>query len=607
MLANWLSLLPDLASNRKVSDDFFNLTLFFNSSHVDLETIAQFGIILSSKGYIRKMGSSVVANLTRHADPDDSSRILDEMIAGDENYKRSKFGNTHYASTRQPKNTTRRLWSIAVRTHCTAGRPEVALQMAERAHERGFHLTKFTYEYLLGKLEADGLNDLAAKVRAFPFCGSLDVAKSRIVDKDIPSSTAILPISPKRSMAVNQAIALAVLKRGSRLGLPAYTLDIVPYFDFYKTHLRGDGAVDQLRARAFQFSLTALSAVFLAEQLHHHRRGEFKHVLWVFERYFHAVGVPSEDVRRQLWKRDQYPSHLRLRPFPFLPRNITKTTFNLPSKLWPTSYHTALVWAALVHLCESEEELFALYELLLQRSAQSQKPTGEHPSSISAPADRYDAAHFHPFLISFTLLRDAKYGLRVLDEMQDRGIAPSAQILSTAAALQAKSGEPALALRILDIIGDVLERDEAEVEVGLLEMEVGMGGGKGASRKQQQLLTAYTGVLRGLVDRRELVQARQVAELIHSHLGYVEGGDGSSGNARTDAALRYLRRLEVEGPHAKPEPLAEVDGNLQRRYAFLKKPSSEVCPFFSFPFLFNLLPLLFRLHPPPPFFFPRWG
>jgi hypothetical protein len=154
--------------------------------------------------------------------------------------------------------------------------------------------------------------------------------------------------------------------------------------------------------------------------------------------------------------------------------------------------------------------------------------------------------------------------------MQDRGIAPSAEILSTAAALQARYGEPALALRMLDIVRGLLERNAA-VEVGLLEVEVGVGVGE-RTKKQQRLLFAYTRVLRGLVDRGELKQARQVAELLHSHLGYVEGGGGSR-DARADAVLQFLRLLEVKGPSAKPEPLKDYF------YPFLKKRDPEVCLF----------------------------
>ena len=520
MFTNWLSLFPSLGSDRKpLNLAQLESALLFDSRRLDLKTIAQFGLVLSSKGYIRKVGSSVIACLTRYGDPDVSSRILDEMIAANYDYTRSKLARTHDALTGKINRTIRRLWSIAVRTHCTAGRPEVALQMTKRAHEHDFQLTKFTYEYLLGKLDADGLDDLAAELRAHPRCASLDVAKSRLV-VDVSNITSISSISRKRDIAVNQAIALAILKRSSESGLPTYADDIVPYFDIYKTHLRGGGAVNTLRSRAYRISLTAASAVLLAEQLHHHRRGQFIHVLWVFEKFFQVVGAPSEYITRRLWKREHYPPHLHIQPW-WIPPRITKTTFNLPSKLWPTPYHTALVWSALVHLRESEEELFALYDSLLQHSSQSQKTTvGHHhhhpshgsssiPEPVGAPADQFDAAHFHPFLIAFTQLRDAKYGLRVLDDMQDCGIAPSAQILSIAAGLQARYGEPALALRILDIIRGLIEREEADVEIKT-GAESGVEVGE-KIKNQEQLLYAYTGVLRGFIDRRDIVQARPAA------------------------------------------------------------------------------------------------
>lgn len=600
MLAKWLSLLPRRSDDR-INLSHFKSSLLFNSSKLDLETLAQFGVTLSSKGYIRDMGASVVACLTRYASPEISSQILDEMIAANDDYSRRESGSTSNALTGKNRSTTKRLWSIAVRTHCTAGRPEFAFQMTKRAHEHGFQLTKFTYEYLLGKLVADGLNDLAAEVRTISSYESLDVAKSRLIE-DAFGDTIIPPISREQHIVINEAIALAILKRGSRSGLPVYAVDIEPYFDIYKFNLRGNKAVNQLRSRAYKISLSAASAVLLAEQLHHHRRGQFRHLLWVFDKFFHNVGVPLEDVKRQLWKREHYPPGLRLHPW-YLPFRITESTFNLPSKLWPTPYHTALVWTALVQLCETEEELFALYELLLQRSAHFQKKSsvGLHTPSdgssstsapVLAPADKFDAAHYRPFLIAITLLRDAQTGLRVLDDMQERGVAPSAQFLSAAAALQAKHGEPALALRMLDVTRGLFERGGDEVETdGLLEMEPGMGADKKA-RKQRWVLAAYTGVLRGLVDRRDLVNARQVAGQLHSQLGYVEGagiaggvdggGGGCGKNVRTDAALRYMRRLELLGHDAEPEPLADVDDNYHHFYHFLKKRDSEVCPFFLY-------------------------
>jgi hypothetical protein len=622
IFTNWLSLFPNIASDGKPPNlAQISSALLFGSHHLDLKTVAEFGLVLSSKGYIRKVGPSVIACLTRYADPDVSSRILDEMIAANYDYSRNTLGSTRNASTQKIKDTIKRLWSIAVRTHCTAGRPEVALRMTKRAHEHDFQLTKFTYEYLLGKLDANGLDDLAAELRAHPYCGSLDVAKSRHV-VDASNINSIPPISPKQTITVNQAIALAILKRSSESGLPTYANDIVPYFDIYKTDLRGGGATNMLRSRAYRISLSAAASVLLAEQLHHHRRGQFRHVLWVFEKFFHVVGVPSEDITRRLWKREHYPPHLQIHCW-WIPPNIAKTTFNLPSKLWPTPYHTALVWTALVHLCESEEELFALYDSLLQYSAQPQKTTvghhHHHPSHdssssllapVHAPADRSDAAHFRQFLVAFTQIRDAKYSLRVLDDMQECGIAPSAEILSIAAGVQARSGEPALALRLLDIIRGLIEHDEDEKEADV-EMEKDAGswvGERKEDKKKQQLLLAYTGVLRGFVDRRDIVQARRVTELLHSHLGYVEGrsssdgeGDDSSGaNTRTDAALRYLRLLEVDGPGAIPEPFTDSKVDADYFYPFLKKPNPEVRPLQFIYFIFKSHHLLYRSAFPSP-------
>ncbi|KAH9074154.1 hypothetical protein EDB83DRAFT_2312511 [Lactarius deliciosus] len=598
--ANWLYLLPNYAENKK-STHFNQLqsALLFSSSNLDLESVAHFGIILSSKGYIRSVGATVVACLTRFADPETSSRVLDEMMTTDDNYKRNKLGLTGRAGTRF-KDTSKRLWSIVVRTHCSLDRSKVALQVAKRVHERGIYLTQYTYQYLSGKLEADGLHEFAEEIRTLAGCKSLGVAKSRFIVTPTPEPIPI--ISPDRSFDANEAIALAVLKQSSLLGLPTYATDIVPYFDLYKTGVRGGPAVIKLRSQAYQLSLTAVSAVLLAELLHHHRRGQFTHVLWIFEKFFHVVGVPAAEVTRRLWKRDHYPPHQRLHYWALPPR-ITETTFNLPSKIWPTAYHTALVWTALVQLCDSEEDVFALYDQLLQRSAGQPSPRQHGPNYHYHPrsgagdgfshADKYDAAHFRPFLVANTLLRGAAHGLRVLDDMQDRGIAPSARILGTGAALQARHGEPALALRMLGLMHEVLEERESTSGSEPQEQEWDADADldpKSESAQRgawTQLLVAHTAVLRGLVDCRALVPARRVAEMLGERLGYRLEGSGAAvggGNARTDALLRFLHRLEVEGPNAEPEPadaaiLARaLDDWQQERYSypFLKRDSEII-------------------------------
>jgi len=102
---------------------------------------------------------------------------------------------------------------------------------------------------------------------------------------------------------------------------------------------------------------------------------------------------------------------------------------------------------------------------------------------------------------------------------------------------------------------------------------------------RSQLLAAHTAVLRGLVDRRALVPARQVAEILREKFGCSLDDSGAApagGHVRTYAVLRFLRRLEVEGPSVGPEPadvaiLVKSVGDWQHySYPFLKRDSELI-------------------------------
>jgi hypothetical protein len=114
----------------------------------------------------------------------------------------------------------------------------------------------------------------------------------------------------------------------------------------------------------------------------------------------------------------------------------TRTAMEVP----PSVHQTVLVWSARVHLCENEDDLPLQHSARFQETAVGTRASPsiiiyqQHGSShgnsmapVFAPADRCDAGNFQPFLITFTLIR---------------GAAPSAHILITAVALQAKHGEP---------------------------------------------------------------------------------------------------------------------------------------------------------------------
>ncbi|KAN0129869.1 hypothetical protein V8E53_012341 [Lactarius tabidus] len=63
-------------------------------------------------------------------------------------------------------------------------------------------------------------------------------------------------------------------------------------------------------------------------------------------------------------------------------------------------------------------------------------------------------------------------------------------------------------------------------------------------------------VLRGLIDRRALVPACCVVDMLSEKFRCTVDGNAvpAGGNPRTNALLHFLWRLEMEGPNVQPEP-----------------------------------------------------
>ncbi|KAI0261649.1 hypothetical protein BC834DRAFT_1043899 [Gloeopeniophorella convolvens] len=533
--ANWLTLLPD-KTLKPPMDHFHEIktALFFTEGAPDLKSVSHFGVILAKKGYIRNMGASAIGFLARYAHPEVTLRVLEQMLAADREHKSHE---AHRWYKKRFNETAKHMWSIVVRTHCNCHRPEAAFRTAKHVRARGETLTRFTFQYLLGKLHSDGLHDMEAEVRSWPGIGELPDAKSRLRTADPASLKDIPAISPRHSPHVNLGLALSHLKRSERLRTTPRASELVPFLDIYKRSLRGARLLNALRSRAYRLSYRAASVVVLAELLHHHRRGQFRHVLWVFDKFLHRAGVPAPELARALWRRPEYPSAQRLHARA-LPRRITRTTLNLPSKLWPTQHHTALACLPRSTRTSSPRRRRAPPARPRRRPTLRPSPSPSIPIHPYSPAalERYDSAHFLPFFVARTLLRGPDAGLRVLDDMLDRGVPLDAAMLGVGAALHARHGAPATALRML-----------------------------GALRTPA--LAAYTAALRGLLDRRALADARALAARIEGELAYAPGS-----NRQTDAALAFLARLEADPRAAPPAPRepAAVPAHMVRRFAFLR-------------------------------------
>ncbi|THH17557.1 hypothetical protein EW146_g3279 [Bondarzewia mesenterica] len=563
--SNWWSLIPPVS--KKLTGNFATITrhLFF-SNRIDIPTIYAFAVISAEKGYARRIAPLVIGFMARLAEPAVTMRFLEEFSQADRTYCEGRKESGGSFSYLRGNDSRKRWWSVAIRTHCTARRPEEAFNLLKAARQHNIGITGYTYSYVLGELEAKGFDAAAASVK--------DMVKGRVLEpakKSLPGPPAasLLPlpaISRSQSIKNNLAIALRMLKRAITSDYPPSARELAAFFDAYKLNRRGGHAINLLRTRAFRFSRTAISVVEHAELLHHFHRQEYTDVLYIFQKFFHMISVPQEDVLQLLPKRQNFPPHMRIRKTKEgrLPAWVITTTFNMPDKLWPMSYHSAIVWNALVNHCATLRQLVSLYNKLLamctipidvpiHRYMHSPSPTPT-PSTgpVIAPVEAFSAAHFTGFIEAFCRFQELERAVRVLEDMRARGIHPNLHNLIVLVGQIAKQGNPQTAL---DLLNQIRERrsvahHDATLDGGERESEEERVGGTDslrhdfiksirARRADAPVLIAYTTVMRGFVDRRLLDHARAVEVALVDHLGYTPGS-----SPQTDEVIQWLRRVE---------------------------------------------------------------
>lgn len=243
--------------------------------------------------------------------------------------------------------------------------------------------------------------------------------------------------------------------------------------------------------------------------LHHRSRRDPIHLLIVFSQYFHLVGVPRKTLLSLLRTRGKEARKEHVKRWVVPP-------WAMNDKLWPSAYHTALVWEAIVMLSPKteKERLYALLLSLVRQSRQPEPGASDRPR-VQLPPDAFDAAHFSPFVVTWARCDPAR-AARVLRDMAQLGIAPGVIRWSMVARGYAQHDDPALALRILDHLADAQ--------------------GEGTS---DEVLGAHTNVLRGCVVAGDVRYAREVERRLVVRFGYRVGD-----RPATDACLTLLRALE---------------------------------------------------------------
>ncbi|KAF8549433.1 hypothetical protein OG21DRAFT_1515205 [Imleria badia] len=277
-------------------------------------------------------------------------------------------------------------------------------------------------------------------------------------------------------------------------------------------------ALTLLRSLAYRHSPKSASTWAFTEMLHHRARRDPIHLLFVFAHHFHLVGVPHKSLLSLIrGPRGQHARKDRVHRWVDGPSPIN-------AKLWPSAYHTALVWDAIVVLSPKteHERLYALLLSLVRRSRREDDEAG-CDARVQLSPNTYDAAHFSPF-VSLWARRRPVMAASVLRDMVKLGVEPSLIQWSMVARGYAQHDDADVALRILERLED---------------MERGSGEGDAVKSPSDMLLGIYTNVLRGLVIAGDVQHAQEVERRLVERLGY-QAGDRPA----TDASIALLRALE---------------------------------------------------------------
>lgn len=245
------------------------------------------------------------------------------------------------------------------------------------------------------------------------------------------------------------------------------------------------------------------------------------------------IGVPRRTILKTMRLISKRRAPLSQRTS--LPKHLLNCQYDISEKLWPTPYHTALVWEALVWSTpESDHERMYKYLLSVADSSTSQKPISSPdskfaPSLLQLPKRAVDAAHFSPFVKLHAKRGRPERAASVLRDMMKFGLSPGVVQWSIVARGFAEYGDPAVAVSIINR----LEEDNGSQD------RAGVSGDHADRTPSILDIGLYTNVLRGFVLARCLEHAQDIERRIRQRFEYIDGELRA-----TDDALRLLRNLE---------------------------------------------------------------
>jgi len=478
--SGWLSLLPVAT---KSLPKFGHLTnLFNNNPQVDIDLVMAFTLICVSKGYVVNVPHQMIPLVIRFAPPSTSLRFIEQLCS-------LAVGGPTLGH--QMKDKIRFWYMTAMIEYLSIDLVEEAMKTAQMGLQHGISSPRVPSCWL-GEVAASDSDRLGMS--------GVAVAAPKRSKKRLPfhkrSSRRRGPM-PKIHSALgplglgavpsDREALLSRVWENIRNVKPPDPLDIARFleiFDSQPTFIQSLSTYNQSKPPRYR------GKWILGEMLYYARRKEWRELIGVFDTYFFRVGIPGNI--------DEHKSRGRV------------TTGNLEQRLFPSPYHTSLVWTAVVELAQKARPISTLFKEMVDQAtaAKTRNYARVGPTLVSRSTEMFDAGHFTPFLVAEYRDQRFKHLVAAFGHMSRLGIEPNLEQLSLLAGAYAARAEGHEAVRILDRIEDVLK-----------------GGANRSSRDHysvSRIVALYLPALKWFIIRKDIPGASLVRLRIIGQ-GYVKG------------------------------------------------------------------------------------
>ncbi|EGN92852.1 hypothetical protein SERLA73DRAFT_156710 [Serpula lacrymans var. lacrymans S7.3] len=535
VFAKWFMLVPSAQKTRR---SFYRIRflIFGRAASINIPLIMRFGLICASKGYVTsQLSSQVISTVMRFAVPEISETYLCQFE------ERAVFYEGGEQKPLAPS-FLKYIYSLAIRTQVLAGRFNAALRLLELAHQRKHQISDFTFNLFFEH----------AKDKA-------DIAKAQELRTLLSDTPGAVFSKVDRSATTASSSKLASQLRYLRKAIissnppTAYTL-----LSFIKEYRKTGKvkAIMMLRSKAYRHSYKPMSLWVMAEMLYHRERNERLLTIFVYFTHFSLAGLPARTIRN--WMFQLYRLRSSSEKKWKVPAHLTSPQYPISAKIWPSTFHTALVWEALCWL-SPEVSQDKLYSSLLRIAESSEKQIPyitkkDHytPSYLMLPKRSVDPAHFSPFIKLHAKRARPERATAIVADMIRLGLEPTAYQWTMVARGYAEFGDPDKAILVLDKLTEracitteqalsALQCDDETISdephyLAELEDEEGVSNA---------IIVTYTNVLRGFILSNRLAHAIEVEKRIMEQCQYHPGE-----RPATDDVLRLLR--ELKGSQGQP-------------------------------------------------------